>query len=120
MTWNLFIDDERTVSDVTWFPPRFAYKYKGQVWLLAKTYSEALELVHTFGMPSFISFDHDLGEDSHSGYEIAKELVDIDLRTTDPDYKFPVNFDIFVHSKNPVGKKNIEHYFLSYFKTKKE
>lgn len=104
MTWNLFIDDER-------FPPN-----DGREWVICRNHFEVFECVFDLGMPSYISFDHDLGENLWSGYDIAKELVDIALTTIDPDYKFPADFDFYVHSQNPVGKANIEGLLNGYLK----
>ncbi len=89
-------------------------------WILVRSYDEALEYVKTNGIPNFISFDHDLGVDKYdnllpTGYDFVKWLVDMDM---DNIYKFPEDFDFYVHSANPVGKKNIETYLNNYFKNK--
>ena len=64
MIWKLFLDDER-------FPPNSETD-----WQLARTYSEAVELISRLGMPSYISFDHDLGDpQSNTGYDLAKYIV---------------------------------------------
>jgi len=64
-------------------------------------YEEFVEYLERKGLPDFISFDHDLGEDL-SGYDCAKYLVDYCLA-----HQFPLpNYQ--VHSQNPVGKENIE------------
>lgn len=102
MPWNLFIDDER-------FPPN---DYRE--WVICRNHFEVFERVLEQGMPSYISFDHDLGEDNWTGYDIAKELVNIDMKTIDPAYKFSDNFTFYVHSQNPIGKKNIESYLNNY------
>ena len=113
MTWNLFIDDERNPMDVKWLSYDLTARYRNDDWLIARNIAEVSELICQFGMPSFISFDHDLGNNEPTGYDIAKELVEIDLNL---NFKFPNNFDFAVHSKNPVGKANIEAYMRNYFK----
>lgn len=100
MQFNLFIDDERFPAD------------DGKRWFIARNMGEVKFLISWFGMPNLISFDHDLGENEPTGYDIAKELVRMDM---DNEFKFPGNFWFDVHSQNPIGKKNIEMYFYSYF-----
>ena len=104
MPWILFIDDER-------FPPN-----DGKDWVIARNHFEVFELIFDLGMPSFVSFDHDLGEESQDGYEIVKEMVDISIKTIDDKYKIGSDFDFYVHSQNPIGKKNIECYLNNYLK----
>ena len=69
-----------------------------------------------YGIPSYISFDHDLGVDENgnvqaSGYEIAKWLVEMDMTGK---YTMPDDFEFNVHSANPIGKENIEAYLNNY------
>jgi hypothetical protein len=100
MTYKLFIDDER-------FPPE-SWVGTGP-YRIARTSSEAQFYVDTFGMPNFISFDHDLGiyndgvEDTSINF--INWLVEAVL---DNRVQIPDNFDFYVHSQNPVGKENIE------------
>lgn len=103
MTWNLFIDDER-------FPPD-----DGKEWIICRTRPEVYAAIHSKGIPSYISFDHDLGEDEGTGFDIAKMIVDMDL----DEYRIiPEDFDFYVHSQNPVGKKNIELLLVNYLQFK--
>ncbi len=107
ISWLLFIDDER-------FPPD-----DGQEWKVARSYYDVGNLIYEYGMPSYISFDHDLGEKQKTGYDIAKWLVQLDMDSDELDdfgkrYPFPDDFEFYVHSQNPVGKKNIETYLLNY------
>ena len=108
MTWNLFIDDER-------FPPD-----DGRDWVIARTYHEALLEVFNRGFPSYISFDHDLGENQKTGHDIAKVLVENDMISGNIEsrkaYKFSPDFAFYVHSQNPIGKANIEGLLNNYLK----
>ena len=83
---NLYLDDLRTT------PEGFERVY---------SYEEFVAYLQHYGLPDFISFDHDLGE-GLSGYDCAKYLVEYCLvhQHPLPNYK--------VHSQNPVGKENIE------------
>jgi len=73
------------------------------------SYEEFVAYLERKGLPDFISFDHDLGEDL-SGYDCAKYLVAycLEHQRSLPDYQ--------VHSQNPVGRENIER-LLENFKS---
>jgi hypothetical protein len=75
-------------------------------WQICRSYEEAVTYCTVFGCPSLISFDHDLGDEVPTGYDLAKWLVELDL---DADGKFiPRDFTFNVHSANPVGAENIK------------
>lgn len=95
--WKLFIDDER-------FP------VNEEEFIVARSLSDVVLLVKTKGMPSFISFDHDLGENMPTGLDIAWWLIEHDL---DND-SLPTDFDFYVHSQNPVGAANIKGLLRGY------
>ena len=96
MTYKLFIDDER-------YPV-------GDSWVIARTSNEAVEIIKEQGIPSFISFDHDLGGRDTSMIFIHK-MIDFVL---DGDMMIPDDFDFYVHSQNPIGKQNIEGILKSF------
>ena len=96
---RLFLDDER-------FPPE-----KGE-WVIVRTFYEAVNYCYKRGCPVFISLDHDLGEDTPTGYDFAKWLVEQDMNS-DGEY-IPVDFTFYVHSQNPVGAENIKKYLNNY------
>lgn len=90
--------------------------------IVVRSYDEAIEFVKLNGIPTFISFDHDLGCDEignilKSGYDFAKCLVDMDIENI---HKFPNNFTFDIHSANPIGKNNIKSILNNYllFKVK--
>lgn len=113
MAYNLFIDDERVPMDVTWGEDYASnILYKTNDWLIARNWNEVLEIVVSLGMPSVISFDHDLGEDQKTGYDIAQKLCDMVMDGAE----LPENFYFMVHSKNPVGAENIRQYMNSFLK----
>lgn len=104
----MFIDDERFPHDVTWM--NNSMYFDGQ-WEICRNWADVQFTIAQKGMPSFISFDHDLGHDEPTGYFIAKKLVEMDLESV---ARFPRNFDFLVHSKNPVGAENIRKYLSNY------
>jgi|SRR5690606_1584635 hypothetical protein len=77
-----------------------------------RSYSEFVTFIEQNGLPDFISFDHDLGEEK-TGYDCAKMLVEycLDRQITLPDFA--------VHSQNPVGKQNIESLLGNFRKQQK-
>lgn len=100
--WKMFIDDERFPVDETM--------------VIVRSLDEAKSKIEELGVPEFISFDHDLGDNVPTGFDLAKFLVEKDL---DLDGKFlPENFSFYVHSANPVGKKNIEGLLGQYLEFK--
>lgn len=101
MSYRMFLDDERLPSYGDYIICRSA--------LQAKKY------IYMYGIPEFISFDHDLGE-KETGYDIAKLIIDIDLLYDN----LPDNFSFQVHSQNPIGKENIEKLLNRYLKYKRE
>jgi len=101
--WKMFIDDER-------FPVNDDF-------VIVRSVLEAKEEINKRGVPSFISFDHDLGDNVPTGFDLAKWLVEKDLDSNgaflDKDFSF------YVHSANPVGKKNIEGLLEQYLSIRK-
>lgn len=117
--YKLFLDDIRYPPMA--FPIVNDPRYKTESWIIVRDYTEFTSIILKRGMPSLISFDHDLDishyEDTRpegmpitgdTGYDCAKWLVEycmdngIDL----PEY--------LVHSMNPVGKANIIGLFQSF------
>lgn len=121
MTWNLFIDDERMPADVTWAHWEVQEMYRNEEWVICRDVQWAMAIMINRGsMPKFISFDHDLGENQQTGYYLAKRLVDDALDFPDePHMQFPADFAFYVHSKNPIGKANIEGLMNNYLEFRK-
>jgi hypothetical protein len=120
--FNLFLDDIRKPLDLkqawhrgTWeeFPTLFA-------WEIVRSYQQFVDYILKHGLPKRISFDHDLSWEHYpqtetdyiapinynrfnekTGYDAAKWLC---------GYCETNSFDLpefYVHSFNPVGRKNI-------------
>ena len=90
---RLFIDDVR-------FPEADG---DGNDWDIVRSSAEAILYVTKYGVPNYISLDHDLGGDDTS-IVFINWLTD---RLIDGDEKLPQNFAYAVHSQNPVGAENI-------------
>jgi hypothetical protein len=115
--YNLFIDDERDPIDVKWGSWQEQSLYRDGEWIIARNWYDVLEILITFGFPTTISFDHDLGDGTPTGYDIAKKIGDLVMNA---DYQIPKDFQYFVHSKNPIGKQNIEHYMNNFLNHMRE
>lgn len=82
--YRIFLDDERMVHDV--------YK-ESYDFVTVRNLEEFKRVIFDRGVPTFISFDHDLGEDEHGavrpgGYDVAKWLVyEMELDISEMDYK---------------------------------
>lgn len=95
--YKLFLDDERMPPD-------------GE-WTIVRSYDEAVAIITHHGIPSYMSFDHDLGSDK-TGMDVAKWIC---------YYALDNNFDLssmifYVHSQNPVGRDNIQSYLDNFMK----
>lgn len=92
---KLFIDDIRN-------PPSTDY-------VVVRSTNEAIAHIVTNGWPTFISFDHDLGEDDTSMVFLRRLVNEVWTNQPVPMYT--------VHSANPVGSKNIVSFMESWKKS---
>jgi hypothetical protein len=113
--WNMFIDDERNPADAIWAAWHKDYINGFVNFVVVRTKMQAIQAIFDHGKvaPNFVSFDHDLGDGESTGYDIARWMVDADM---DKIISIPAGFEFYVHSQNPVGKKNIEAYLSNYLK----
>lgn len=108
MSYKLFLDDVRYPSHVTWV------EMPNGPWVTVRNYNDFVKHITSNGLPEFIAFDHDLGEEHYivgkpkydeykekTGYDCAKWLIEYCL---DNSKLFP---KYVVHSMNPIGKMNI-------------
>lgn len=103
--WKLFLDDERYPGDV----------YDNvHGWTIARNYHDAVWYVKTYGLPRYISFDHDLGSHTWSGMDFTKwfcnHVMDNKLSLD------KIGFSFYVHSQNPVGAENIRSYMNQFIR----
>ena len=100
--YEIWIDDER-------LPKR-----PNMLWV--RTIQDFDAALREWGCPSYISFDHDLGHRIPEGYDLAKLLVEFEIRGI---IEIPLDFKYDVHSANPIGKKNIQMYLNSFLEKKR-
>lgn len=72
-------------------------------WIVLRSFDEYTRWLSDNGIPTVISFDHDLGE-GPTGYDALKWTIE---KYLDGQLDFPKDFTYYVHSANPIGKKNI-------------
>ncbi len=121
--YNLFLDDFRMPHDVGNYmnPVELRSLFRLQEWVIVRDYSQFVGVVNEKGMPSMISFDHDLAEEHYgmsgfyenlgdyylqadremTGYDCAKWLIEYSVNNK---IKLPI---IMCHSMNPEGRKYI-------------
>ena len=107
----LWLDDERDPTYGEWlinYAPEYAHDQNSVIWI--EDYTDFCEYITIVGIPDMIAFDHDLGEESLTGYDCAKWLVNYCI---DNDLELP---KYTVQSANPVGRDNINGIFLSFLK----
>ena len=122
--YNLFLDDVREAN---------TFLQDTRTWVTVRSYNEFVKIITERGVPSHISFDHDLAWEHYpmnnvkngsvildyenykekTGYDCAKWIIEFCMKTNQelPTYQ--------VHSMNPVGKRNIE-LILENYKNKNE
>jgi hypothetical protein len=98
--YRIYLDDERT--------PKFG------PWYIVRSYDEFVRTIKLNGMPTEISFDHDIAsydenDKEKTGLDAARFVVDYCM---DNDLPCP---DFNVHSANPIGAENIKS-LLEHFK----
>lgn len=121
----LFLDDVRVPYDVFRMTLNPLFE-KNEDWVVVRNYYEFVNYIIKFGLPDFISFDHDLAfehylseNQSEIEYESLKEKTGYDASKWLCDYCLDNNLsvpDYYVHSANPAGKKNIEMYLSNFIK----
>lgn len=110
----LFLDDERSIQDVTWIDYS---KWEAAYVLTMQSAARLRGYINRYGeffdwSTTLVSLDHDLQEydektgEEITGYSFAKWLVDWFVEKQIPLQ----DLNIVVHSKNPIGKENIEKY----------
>tara|TARA_Y100000310_G_scaffold141069_1_gene140476 strand:- start:840 stop:1184 length:345 start_codon:yes stop_codon:yes gene_type:complete len=102
VAYSMFIDDLREPAK------RFD--------VIARSSNEAIKTVKKKGVPTYISFDHDLGGDD-TAMKFINWLIDAVL---DGEIQWSPRFRFAVHSANPVGARNIEGKMNNFIKHMKK
>lgn len=86
MGYNLFLDDERNPGDVRWVG------LPNVVWEVVRNYDEFVKIVTSFGVPDYVTFDHDLADQHYAA--MAQEVA----ATKEEKYTFWMPSDDYEHS----------------------
>lgn len=112
--YKLFLDDDRSPSDVTWVDHSNYTNVSNSDWVIVRTVKDFMQTIQQNGLPAFASFDHDLadfdtlGGTEANGLHAAKWLVDwcLDNNLSCPEF--------VVHSKNGPGAENINGLLMGF------
>lgn len=123
---NLYLDDWRIPVDS--FKDTENQIYLSEDWKIVRTYNEFCNYIIDNGIPTIISFDHDLGDEHYkhqnndlmlqydsfkekTGYHCAVWLIDYCI-----DNKLDVPKNVLIHSMSINGARNIKSVFKTYYK----
>ena len=85
---------------------------KQDIWTVVRTPEQFRDVISHAQQIDTISFDHDLGE-CESGYDLMKWLLDLHL----DGHKDLSHTQVFIHSANPIGAKNMQMLWSNFQKT---
>ncbi len=123
MYYNLFLDDERLPKDVTWVDLPLVE------WTIVRNYNQFIKIIMERGMPSHISFDHDLGDEHYKEYHnaVSQDRTFDYTKCSEPtgydcvkwlvEYCITNNLDFpshSIHTMNNIGADNIKNYIQNY------
>lgn len=135
---KLFLDDVRYPDECLQYLPMNSEEikmYLSEDWVIVRNYSEFVEYISKYGVPDFISFDHDLAK-GHYHKNMQEGIIDYDSE----DFNLPENKtgmhcvkwlcdycktnnknlpQYKIHSMNPVGRENMKFYLENYVKLNK-
>ena len=122
-TRKLFLDDIRQPKDACYLVQDWAKLYFNDEWDVVKTHKEFVRWVKRNGVPTHVSFDHDLADvhydidfddwDVYTAEQLGVEETGLDSAKFLVDYCENNGFDLplyQVHSANPIGRRNIKSY----------
>ena len=130
--YNLFLDDIRVPQDAGNYMTENPEIYRKEKWIIVRSYDEFIAYINEHGLPTLVSYDHDLADvhydlktntdclswqeyyaledKERTGYDCALWLTEYVMKNS---LSLPKSI---IHSKNMVGKENIEKLFKNYEK----
>lgn len=126
--YRLFLDDVRNPPEVGnyMYPVDLRKEYRLYDWVIVRNYQEFIDYISENGLPTYVSFDHDLADEHYDvdnwfeEKELFKEKTGLDCAKWMVDYcidnklKLPI---FYSHSMNPIGKENILNLLNNYDKS---
>lgn len=119
---KLFLDDIRQPKDACYLVgnPKIYFE---DGWDIVKNYVEFCSWIKRNGLPSIVSFDHDLADihyevdfndwNDNTAEQLGVEETGLDCAKWMVNYCLDNGFNLpeyHIHSANPAGKKNIQAY----------
>lgn len=125
MSYKLFLDDLRHPPEVQWgdFLKVFDYKNTISEVEVVRNYEDFCSIILKRGLPSIISFDHDLGPESYKAVIEGRDDDKLEEKTGLDCAKFLIEYCLdhrlalpkcHIHSMNPVGGRRIYDLLMSY------
>ena len=131
--YRLFLDDIRSIRCVNWNVIHIGHTMckfpvvEFEDAIIVRDYEEFVNCIDKNGIPTHISFDHDLADfyyaenmtenlDEKTGFDCAKYMVDYCMNNSDGINNLELPEHIYIHSFNPIGRQKIHDYILSYKK----
>ena len=107
---GIFLDDERNPEDVTWI------NYNNDIeWIIVRNMVDFIFEINDLTEDYCISLDHDIQDYTYdnienTGYDCIKYLVNYCM---DNNQSLPFGY---FHTQNPIGKENMQKYYLNALK----
>jgi len=125
--YNLFLDDNRKPSDVTWVELPLV------PWVVVRGCDTFISTISRYGLPRIVSFDHDLCDEHYERYFKAKKTGAFDynnltVRTGLDAAKWLVKYcemfhkllpECHIHTRNHFGEANIREVLKAFKPSKK-
>jgi len=133
--YSLYLDDIRIPENTADYilPVELKSMYRLLDWVIVRSYAEFVEYITKNGVPSLVSFDHDLAAEHYctpqelwNNYEESKkfqeeqvyvEKTGLDCARWLCEYCLANKIGLpecFIHSMNPVGADNIRNLLNNY------
>jgi hypothetical protein len=123
MSYYLLLDDVRSVEDVKKYTK--LPNIPDDQWKIVRSYENFVKHIRKNGIPLFVSYDHDLGNEHYNDFEPDGSI-------NYKKYKEPTGYDCCkfliefckdnkqphppaaIHTMNPVGRQNIINIITEY------
>lgn len=98
MSYKLFLDDLRYPKST--YPEFSGYEDFWKDIKIARSYSDAVDLLNRFGLPEVLMLDYNLGE-IHNGMDFVTLFIEI--VESDPSM-LPADFEYYIHTNSDSGR----------------
>jgi hypothetical protein len=104
----LFLDDFRIPSECSSYmrhriPLEYSRLYTEQHWSIVREYDEFIRQIQKHGLPSVVSFDHDLHPEHYSSHDNMQDFLNA-VR----NYTHPTGYECAIWLKDFCSKNNLQ------------